>query len=77
MTNCPPLSKEIDMQISPKEFEVFTHDFFVKGYHEYERFGQSFCNEFEVGVDADIFYEESVSEAIETISNKYIDWTRS
>jgi hypothetical protein len=59
------------IMVSPGEYLRFKADYMSTSIYEHQRFGQAFCNCFNV-TDPDLFYARKMEEAIEMIKTKYV-----
>ncbi len=57
--------------VTPKQFDKFRIDFYKDPFNSKKRFGQSFCNTFNI-TDPTIFYEQNYFVANTAIYDKYI-----
>ena len=58
--------------ISQKDYSKFCVEYFTSGRNKILRFGQAFCNEFNI-VDQHLFYNENYLDSIDEAVSKYVE----
>jgi hypothetical protein len=59
-------------QITCEQYSKFCTEFYLSPYKQTLRFGQAFCNKFDV-TDSDLFHEHSLIKSRAIIFEKYVD----